>query len=61
MVGNFNWDLENQHVLGVATVHGSLSLMYCSYTSIPHLLETMESFLTEAVTKHMLAHPVGTV
>jgi hypothetical protein len=41
---------ENQHVLGVATVHGSLSLMYCSYTPIPHLLGTMESFLMEACT-----------
>jgi Phthiocerol/phthiodiolone dimycocerosyl transferase C-terminus len=52
---------ENRHVLGVATVGGRLSLMYCSYTPIPHLLETMESLLTEACTKQMLAHPVGAV
>jgi hypothetical protein len=39
---------ENQHVLGVATVHGSLSIMYCSYKPIPHLLGTIESFLMEA-------------
>jgi hypothetical protein len=41
---------ENQHVLGVATVHGSLSLLYCSYQPIPHLLGTMEAFLMEACT-----------
>jgi hypothetical protein len=39
---------ENQHVLGVGSVHGSLSIMYCSYNPIPHLLGTMESFLMEA-------------
>lgn len=39
---------ENQHVLGVATVQGSLSLMYCSYNPIPKLLESMESFLMDA-------------
>ena len=53
--------LENQHVLGVATVHGSLSLMYCSHTPIPHLLETMERFLTKACTEHALASPAGVV
>jgi hypothetical protein len=52
--------VQNQHVLGVATVRGRLSVMYCSRTPIPHLLETMESFLTDACAKHMLADPVGT-
>jgi hypothetical protein len=42
---------ENQHVLGVATVHGSLSIMYCSYNPIPHLLGTMESFLMESCSR----------
>jgi hypothetical protein len=42
--------VENQHVLGVAAVHETLSIMYCSYNPIPHLLETMESFLMEACT-----------
>lgn len=43
---------ENQHVLGVATVGGSLCLMYCSYMPIPALLETMESLLMEACSTH---------
>jgi hypothetical protein len=43
---------ENQHVVGVATVGGNLCLMYCSYTPIPALLETMESLLLEACSMH---------
>lgn len=47
---------ENQHVLGVATAGGSLCLMYCSYTPIPALLETMESLLMEACSTHSGVH-----
>jgi Condensation domain len=41
---------DQQHVLGVATVQGRLSIMYSSYQPIPHLLGTMESILMEACT-----------
>jgi len=47
---------ENQHVLGVATVGGSLCLMYCSYKPIPAILETMESLLMEACSTHSLVN-----
>lgn len=45
LIGTF----ENQQVLGVATVNGKLSLLYCSHTPIPHLLEALESVLVEHV------------
>lgn len=40
---------EDQQFLGVATANGRLSILYCSYSPIPDLLETVESILTEHV------------
>jgi len=44
LIGTF----KNQQVIGVATVNGGLSLLYCSHAPIPHLLETMKDMLIEA-------------
>ena len=40
---------EDQQFLGAATANGRLSLLYSSYSPIPHLLETIESTLVEHV------------
>lgn len=40
--------LENEQVIGVATVNGSLSLLHSSYTPLPAFLETIHEIIRSA-------------